>query len=357
MKYFDWGKTLSYKADVTMVVTERGFGKTYGLRKQFIRDYLKNGARFVEFTRYKNEVAGVARGYFDKLEENNEFPQYRFKTDNAHAYITNANIENPKPNDWAIMGYFIPLSTAQSVKKMTFRNVYRMVLDEAIIDKRINQYSRYLKNEFEILTNAIDSVTRERADNLDRLRPKLYLLGNACDMLNPYFLAFGVNKIPEHGYSWFARKRFLLAYPENKGYARGKAKDTLAGRLASMSAQRYSALENTFKPGNTLLIEKKPSTAVIKFGWVWKGVEYSYWDDQYNTQCGFVYKGFPHGSGRPLVTVSPDDQTIDLQVAQRDSRYFNLMKELYHYGLVRYDSEQTRNAFFEVMKLFGVRSC
>lgn len=357
MKYFDWAKTLSYKADVTMVVTERGFGKTYGLRKQFVRDYLKHGARFVEFTRYKNEVAGVSRGYFDKLEENNEFPSYRFKTDNARAYIASASIERPKGDDWECIGYFVPLSTAQSLKKMTFRNVYRLVLDEAIIDKRINQYSRYLKNEFEILTNAIDSVTRERADNVERLHPKLYLLGNACDMLNPYFIAFGVNKVPEHGYTWFNSKKFLLAYPKNKGYARQKAKDTLAGRMASMSDQKYSALENKFKTGDLTLIERKPSSAVIKFGWLWKGIAYSYWDDEKGTQCAYICKGFPKGSGAPFVSVSPEDQTVDLRVAERDSKYFMLMKYMYHYALLRYDSERTRNTFFEVMKLFGVRNC
>ena len=32
--YYDWHKTLSYNADVTMVIGARGIGKTYGLRKQ-----------------------------------------------------------------------------------------------------------------------------------------------------------------------------------------------------------------------------------------------------------------------------------------------------------------------------------
>ena len=51
--YYDWGTTLSYDADVTQVVTLRGKGKTYGLRKQFVKDFLKDESRFVEVCRFK----------------------------------------------------------------------------------------------------------------------------------------------------------------------------------------------------------------------------------------------------------------------------------------------------------------
>ena len=61
-KYYDWEKTLSYDADVTMVIGARGVGKTFGLRRQFIRDYLRHEWRFVEVTRYKNELSGVSDG-------------------------------------------------------------------------------------------------------------------------------------------------------------------------------------------------------------------------------------------------------------------------------------------------------
>ena len=75
-EYYDWPKTFSYDADVTMVVGARGVGKTYGLRTQFIRDFLKDGSRFVELTRYKNELFGVANGYFDRVGKQAEFKDY-----------------------------------------------------------------------------------------------------------------------------------------------------------------------------------------------------------------------------------------------------------------------------------------
>lgn len=357
-KYLDWGKIFSYKADVTMVISERGFGKTYGLRKQFVKDYLKYGARFVEFTRYKNEIGPVSKDYFGKLQENNEFPEYIFKTDNLYAYIAKKpDGDKVKADDWHIMGYFVPLSTTLTVKKMTFVNVYRMVMDEAIIDKRISPYSRYLKNEFETLNNAIDSVTRERADDENRQRPKLYLLGNACDMLNPYFLAFHINKVPEHGFTWFANKMFLLAYPKNIDYARRKRKETLAGRLSDMTYQRYSAIENEFSTGSTALLAKKPSTARLEWGWVWKGQALSVWDDVEHSGVVYICKGMPKNSGAPFFSISTADNDINLRVAERGERHFIYIKLLYNEGMLRYQDAQTRNIFFETMKVFGVRSC
>ena len=80
-EFYDWAKTLSYDADVTMVIGARGIGKTFGLRRQCIRDFLKDGSRFVEITRYNNELSGVSDGYFNRLSELPEFGDYMFKTD------------------------------------------------------------------------------------------------------------------------------------------------------------------------------------------------------------------------------------------------------------------------------------
>ena len=62
--FYDWHKTLSFDADVTMVIGPRGIGKTFGLRYQCIKDFLKDGSRFVEVCRFKAELSGVSDGYF-----------------------------------------------------------------------------------------------------------------------------------------------------------------------------------------------------------------------------------------------------------------------------------------------------
>ena len=75
--YYDWHKTLSYDSDVTMVIGPRGIGKTFGLRYQCIKDFLKDGSRFVEVCRFKAELSGVSDGYFNRLQDMPEFPHHQ----------------------------------------------------------------------------------------------------------------------------------------------------------------------------------------------------------------------------------------------------------------------------------------
>ena len=86
-RYYDWNKTLSYDADVTMVVGSRGIGKTYGLRNQFVRDYINHQWRFVEVVRFQKELAGVSNGYFDRIDSNQEFAGKIFQTNNNMAFL------------------------------------------------------------------------------------------------------------------------------------------------------------------------------------------------------------------------------------------------------------------------------
>ena len=208
--YYDWGTTLSYDADVTQVVTLRGKGKTYGLRKQFVKDFLKDESRFVEVCRFKDEISDVMDGYFDKLIEKEEFPNHVFKTERKAAFIAKKPKDGEKPQ-WKQIGYFVALSQMQRSKKKTFRNVYRIVLDESILDYH-DRYHDYLPNEFSLLANIVDSCARQRAGEKRKHEPRVYLLANACDLMNPYFIRYGIKEEPNFGYSWHAGKTFLLHY-------------------------------------------------------------------------------------------------------------------------------------------------
>lgn len=139
----------------------RDVGKTYGLRKQLIADYLKDGARFVQLVRYKTELPIMSGEYLAKV--GREFPGHMFKTDNRFAWCAERVPDGGKP-DWRCMGYFCALTQMQQIKSTTFVDPYRIVLDEAIIDPALQRYTSYLPREYYVLTQAIDSITREQVD-------------------------------------------------------------------------------------------------------------------------------------------------------------------------------------------------
>lgn len=349
--YYDWAQTLAYDADVTMVIGARGLGKTYGLRKQFIRDYIKDGSRFVEVCRFKNELSGVSDGYFNRVGD--EFKNYDFRTDAKQAYISDVNEVNDKGKRvWHIIGYFCALSDAQAYKKRTFNNVRRIVLDEAVIE-RSDRYHRYLPNEFSKLANLVDTVSRERADTKST-RPRVYLLGNACDIANPYFAAYRVSTQLKYGYMWFRNKTFLLHYVESREYGHEKLTQTVAGRMMAGTQEAKVAAGNSFIEESNDFVEPKPKRARYVFGIVVNGKKFGIWCDM---QEGLyhVTNRYPNDPSRPVYSLTASDSGVNYVMAKRAEPVMKTLSEMWYMGLVRYDTVQVKADFNDVLALFGVK--
>lgn len=351
--YYDWNKTLSYDADVTMVVGARGIGKTYGLRLQFIRDWIKDGSRFAEIVRHKNELSDFSATYFNRIEENNEFPDFVFKTSPRHAYIAYKPKNKDDKPQWKLIGYFGALTEAQAMKKRTYSKVKRILLDEAVIDKRLDRYHNYLPNEFGILANILDSISRERSETEYNKRCRVYLLGNACDLLNVYFAAYGVNKEPKEGYSWHKNKTMLLHYVKNAEYAKAKTNDTVAGRMLANTADELVASANEFLRANNDYVFKKPKHAKFYFGLVYNDKKFGVWAD-YKEGYYYVTEKIPKNAS-PIYALSASDNKVNYIMAKRAEGALRGFADLYYVGIIRYETPYIKEQFLEVLNLFGVR--
>lgn len=351
--YYDWRKTLSYGADVTMVISARGAGKTYGLRKEAVKDFLRDGSRFVEIVRYKSQLKGEAaiqRGYFDKLVQKREFPGYIFKCEGTTAYIAR-DADKPK---WAKLGYFVALSEMQQSKQRTFAQVKKVIFDEFIIDRRTR--SRYLPGEYVLFVNLIDSLAREEVDENGEpmgTPVKAYLLGNACDLINPYFQHWRVNDKPRDGYSWIKRGEILLHYAVNETYAEGKRK-TLVGRLTEGTAEADVIIGNEFNTGDKYNIAKKSPRAVFAYGLLWHGSEFGIWQD---SAAGLVYvaQGVPKDSGRPVLSLTREDDGANVLMIRRGEKLLRALMEYYYNGLMRFASAGLREQFLTIMEMVGIK--
>ena len=219
MDFYDWPRTFTYSnARWVIVISARGYGKTYGLRKQCVRDYIKKKRRFVEVVRYKSELTDIARGYFEKLQLNNEFPGYEFKYETNTFYIRKG-----EGNHWEVCGYILALTDEQIAKRITFANVKRFIFDEGLIEHK-DRYKRYLPREFERLVGIRSSVTRpipKDGRSYIQVNGKMieddtviYILGNAVDYTCPYFENLGIKKVPDYGRHTYMNGDVLLDYVE-----------------------------------------------------------------------------------------------------------------------------------------------
>lgn len=356
MKYYDWNNTLSYDADVTMVVGGRGIGKTYGARLQFVRDYLKNESRFVELVRNKSDLPGFVNGYFSRIISNNEFPDYIFNAEGGVAYIAKKlskkeKNKNLKPK-WEVMGYFLPLSKAQKVKRNTYDNVKRIMLDEAIIDKRLSPYDRYLPNEVGILASLVDTTSREIPGTPKKKRPRVILLGNAVDLVNPYFQRYKIYE-PKFGYTWHDGKTMLLHYVKDDAYAKAKMEDTVAGRMLAGTLDGVISAANTFYMGTEDYVFKKPKHAKFYFGIIYKETQYGVWIDE---KEGYYYvnMNIPNNAS-PIFALTASDNRVNYIMARRMETALKGFIDMYYIGIVRFETQYVKENFIEILNLFGVR--
>lgn len=348
---YNWPHTLSYDADVTMVCTERGPGKTYGIRALAIRDWIDRGYRCVEVCRTKDEVKDVSEGYHKKLVENGEYPDYVFKTDSKGMYIARKPKEGEKP-DWDQYGYFVAMTLFQRTKKKTFSRVRKIIVDEAAIDKA-DRYHGYLPREFYILTEIVNSCSRERAQDEQAIQPRVYLLMNAVDMLNPYFAGYGIDKEPKPGYSWHGGKTCLVHYVPNTEKGQQNLTGTVAGRMTLASGNSTSSYTAQFANPGEEYIAKKPPRAKFSFGIVYKGETLGVWLD---ASEGYYYVNHqvPNNTTAPIYALTADDGRINYVIAKRSQKALKTFVDLYYMGIVRYDTHATRYAFLKALSMFGI---
>lgn len=353
-KNYDWPKTLSYDADVTIVCTERGPGKTYGLRCSCVSDWLKRKYRFVEVCRTKDEAEDVSRDYHKKLVENGEYPGYLFKTDRTGAYIAPKPADEKEKPQWEQYGYFVAMTMFQRIKKKTFSRVRKIILDEAAIDSA-DKYHGYLKREFYVLQEIVNSCSRERAQDEAGIEPRVYLLMNAVDMLNPYFAAYGIDKEPRPGYTWHAGKTCLLHYVPRTETGQANLTHTVAGRMAKAAGTSTASYTAAFENAGSDWIADKPSRARFEFGLVYKGKKLGVWLDD---QDGYYYVNgrVPEGHNRPVYALTADDGRINYVMAKRGHKALKTFADLYYLGIVKYDTYATRDAFMKAMAMFGIVS-
>lgn len=349
--YYDWGDTLSRDADVNIIIGARGVGKTYGLREQCIRDWKKDGSRFVEVCRYKDELADVSNGYFEKLELNGVAPELMFKTDKARAYVAKRPKGKDKP-EWHTIGYFVALTQMQRSKKKTYVKVKRIIMDEAVLDRR-DRFHRYLPSEYSLLANVVDSCTRENPNNEETVRPHVYLLGNACDLTNPYFIRYKIRRMPKFGKSWHDRKTCLLDYIDPGDYAEEKINDTLAGRMVRGTLDEAMIAYNEFAGKDDDTIGKKTKDAKHLFTLVYDKQRIAVW---VSTAQGyyFVSRREPKGDA-PVYSLTTRDNEANYITLKRCDNVMRTLVDAIYLGIVKFEDHDVKRACIDALAAFGLR--
>ena len=167
MHFYSLDKVISYNIPVNIIITERGYGKSFSVKEYVINKFLKKKESFMYIRRYENEIKSVfehgspdnPKDFFDDLK--NKFPDHNLETKNRKFYI-----------DGTVFGYAKRMTEAQDLKSVSFEDIKTIIFDEYAIEKN-KRY--YLPNEGMIIAGMLDSIIRNRND------VKVFFLMNAVE--------------------------------------------------------------------------------------------------------------------------------------------------------------------------------
>lgn len=272
MHYINFQKIISYNCPLNLIVTQRGYGKSFSAKEYVINQFKKHGNKFIYLRRYENELKQVFEKTSQKQGENEkEFFEEELKQKFEGIEL---RAENRKfyYND-KCFGYAKRLTEAQDLKSSLYQDVTTIIFDEYPIEK--NKGRMYLPNEGMIIMGILDSILRNRSKKI-----KIFILGNAVDDIeySPLFTFFNLHLPYNKDFKKFKDDLILLYYPNDEQFQKERAETLLVNLPNGTDYERY-ALKNQILSKNKNFIGKKTGSSRFSFSFIHEGMTFGVWND------------------------------------------------------------------------------
>lgn len=331
MAWYSFDKINSYNAFFHFILTNRGFGKSYGAKQRCIDRFLKYGEQFVYVRRYKTELKKIGK-YFDDIKE--RYPDHEFKVVGKTFYI-----------DGKEAGFAIPLSTSLTEKSTAYPRVCTIVFDEFIIDKG---HIRYLDNEVDVMLELVFTIVRKR-DNV-----RVYFLANNVSEVNPYFTYFNI-KMPEGVKLKTFNEGTIVVEKNTDDVFISEMKGTKFGRLIKGTKYSDYAIENKSLRDSDVFIEKLPLKNCIPLSYIiYQGEKVQVWLDKKNN---YYYCSSKIVESTEALSLESEDHDENTTLNAKSIR-FSILDDVikgFQVGLVRFENQQIKHMMYDIFKKLGVR--
>lgn len=336
LDYYNYDKLYSYNGTYNFVVGGRGLGKTYGAKQKAIKAAIKKGDQFIYLRRYKEELKAAKATFFADIEH--EFPDWDFKVAGGNAVASHISSRGEKQRKWAVIGYFIALSTSQIQKSVSFPRVKTIIFDEFIIEKGA---LHYLPNEDIVFNNFYSTVDRYKD------KTKVFFLANSVSIMNPYFLAYEI--VPDENNEFVVKfDGFMVAHFPNAEEFQSGVYETAFGKFIQGTEYAQYAVANTFTDNNDSLLELKNGKARYMFSLECKNGMFSVWHDMRKDEY-FVQEKLPKDN--PIVfTLLAERMSVEKTLMTFTDRPLAYLRTAFKQGRVVFDKPTTRNTFTEIFK-------
>ena len=327
--YYTLQRVLSFNALINFIIGERGVGKSFSSKKHVINRFIKKGEEFVYLRRYKTELKSSVPKFFDDIIDKKVFPEATFKVKNNNFYI----------ND-KIAGYALPLSTANILKSTSYSKVKTIIFDEFIIDKGCYHY---LQNEVEQFLDIIETVGRLRDI-------KVFMLGNAISITNPYFTYFNLSLPYNSDIALFKNGSILVNYIKNDNYREIKKASRFGKLIEGTDYGRY-AIDNEFLRDSKAFIKKKEKWSKFYFILILNNKPYGVWNDYKN---GFMFISEDYDPNCPVryALNTKDHSESSVLIRVRNSPLIKSVIDHYRLARLCFENQKIKNIVLQELSKY-----
>lgn len=331
--WYNYDRINSYNATLNFILTNRGFGKTFGAKCNVIKKFIKKGEQFVYVRRYKTELNDIHK-FFDSPDLRKKFKTHTFEVKGKTFYI-----------DGKIAGYAIALSTSQKLKSVDYPFVTTIIFDEFIVDKGC---IRYLTNEVDVFLDLYETIARKR-NNV-----KAYLLANNVSIVNPYFTYFDVTPKKTERFTIARDGELVVEMCTDTVFINEKLETKFGKLIKGTKYADYSIYNNSLRDSE-VFIEKRPKrntspvmsityngeTAMI---WLDYKTGIFYCDDKYMKTCNEYVLSCEDHNPSTLLNASG----INLNMLKQLISYFQV-------GRVRFSDQNIKHLMYDIFRSLGVK--
>ena len=333
MSYYNYDKIRSYNALMNIIMTNRGFGKTYGFKDMAIKNFLKNGKQFMYIRRYKTDISKEKiELFFSDIQE--KYPSHKFQVKGKNAYC-----------DGKLMGYFVALSTSLNLKSVPFPNVTLMCYDEFVIGGGSQQY---IKGEVTIFAELMSTVIRKRNDC------RVFLLANNISMVNPYFSYFDLKPKQNERFTLAKDGELVLEISTSDDFVQ-EMKLTKFGILFKDTHYSDYAIDNKSLLDNNSFIEVYPLKECIPVCSITleeKKVQIWLHKNNGNYYCN---EKIIETTLNFSLTQNDHTETSFLKTKLTNYPFFNNCIKAFQVGQIRFSKQFVKSTMYDIFRLLGIR--
>lgn len=244
-EWYDYRAIKSRNALINIVAGPPSIGKTYGAKIDAVEYAIRNDKQVMWVRRNLVELTHAKAGFFDSIAENR--PGFEFRVEGHQGQV------RLDGGAWRTIIRFAALSTSYQMKGTEFPDVDTIIYDECFAAPGL----RYLPDEVERLRRLWITVNRSRTDRQGRAKTRLYLLGNAIALDNPYFLEWRFDDRAEWQKGHETGGDVILHLVDADKYER-RVGETVYGKALGTAQIDYAA-GDYFRPDGGYVVSERPA--------------------------------------------------------------------------------------------------